>query len=154
MLLTIIMYRLFFHAEPLPVGRRMTPMLFILLAPTSVGFVSYTGLLVDLIIFARNLLHCTFFWGFWLALNMFSVSLRCLFIFPSWLTHSRWLLLIIASMKMLHFTARSIFSVYFQFCCCACWTVLLVGLVVRTVKSIFGAELCRPEQRAVSFVSL
>jgi tellurite resistance protein len=40
-LMTILLYRLFFH-EPLP--ERMLPTLFILLAPPSVGTVSYVGL--------------------------------------------------------------------------------------------------------------
>lgn len=43
-LMTILMYRLFFH-EPLP--ERMLPTLFILLAPPSVGTVSYVGLVGD-----------------------------------------------------------------------------------------------------------
>ncbi|MBO0505884.1 SLAC1 anion channel family protein [Aeromonas veronii] len=67
-LLTIIMYRLFFH-EPLPA--RMTPMLFILLAPPSVGFVSYIGMVGELDAFARIIYYMALFLGLLLAMNIF-----------------------------------------------------------------------------------
>ena len=71
-LLTIVMYRLFFH-EPLPL--RLTPTLFILLAPPSVGCVAWMNLTGEVDAFARILLHTALF----LALLLFSNVLRFLF---------------------------------------------------------------------------
>ena len=139
-LLTIIMYRLFFH-EPLPA--RMTPMLFILLAPPSVGFVSYTGLVGGLDNFARVIYYIALFLGLLLALNMFRF-IKVPFYISSWAYSFPLAALTIASMKMFHFTASPFFQFISILLLCLL-TVLLVWLVVRTVKSIFGAELCRPE---------
>ncbi len=68
-LLTIVMYRLFFH-EPLP--QRLTPTLFILLAPPSVGFLAYLALTDSLDAFARIL----YFTALFLALLLASNALR------------------------------------------------------------------------------
>lgn len=66
-LLTIVMYRLFFH-EPLPA--RLTPTHFILLAPPSVGFVAYTALTGQLDGFARVLYYTALFLTLLLASNV------------------------------------------------------------------------------------
>lgn len=70
-LLTIIMYRLFFH-EPLPA--HMTPMLFILLAPPSIGFVSYISMVGELDTFARVIYYIALFIGLLLFLIYLNLS--------------------------------------------------------------------------------
>lgn len=67
--MTVILYRLFFH-EPLP--QRLTPTLFILLAPPSVGFLAYLALTDSLDAFARIL----YFTALFLALLLASNALR------------------------------------------------------------------------------
>jgi tellurite resistance protein len=57
-LFAIVMYRLFFHA---PLALRLTPTLFILLAPPSVGFVAYTSLSGGLDAFGRVLYYTALF---------------------------------------------------------------------------------------------
>jgi tellurite resistance protein len=65
-LFAIVMYRLFFHA---PLALRLTPTLFILLAPPSVGFVAYTGLSGGLDAFGRVLYYTALFLGLLFASN-------------------------------------------------------------------------------------
>jgi tellurite resistance protein len=57
-LMTIVLYRLFFH-EPLPA--RLTPTLFILIAPPAVGFLAYVELIDRLDGFARVLYFTALF---------------------------------------------------------------------------------------------
>lgn len=68
-LMTIVLYRLFFH-EPLP--PRLMPTLFILVAPPSVGFLAYVGLSGQLDGFARVL----YFSGLFLTLLLASQAVR------------------------------------------------------------------------------
>lgn len=68
-LMTIVLYRLFFH-EPLPA--RLTPTLFILIAPPAVGFLAYVGLSGQLDSFARVL----YFTSLFLTLLLSSQAIR------------------------------------------------------------------------------
>ena len=139
-LLTIIMYRLFFH-EPLPA--RMTPMLFILLAPPSVGFVSYTSLVGQLDIFARVIYYIALFLGLLLAMNIFRF-IKVPFFISSWAYSFPLAALTVATMKMSHLTSHLFFEVMSIVLLCLL-TVLLTWLVIRTAKAVFAAEFCRPE---------
>lgn len=66
-LLTIVLYRLFFH-EPLP--PRLRPTLFILLAPPAIGFIAYTGMTGALDNFGRVLYSMALFLTLVLAVNI------------------------------------------------------------------------------------
>ncbi|MDD2609857.1 MAG: SLAC1 anion channel family protein [Giesbergeria sp.] len=68
-LMTIVLYRLFFH-EPLPA--RLTPTLFILIAPPAVGFLAYVALSGQVDGFARVL----YFSGLFLTLLLSSQAAR------------------------------------------------------------------------------
>ena len=65
-LMTIVLYRLFFH-EPLPA--RLAPTLFILIAPPAVGFLSYVTLTGAIDAFARVLYFAALFLTLLLASN-------------------------------------------------------------------------------------
>ena len=79
-LLTIVLYRLFFH-EPLPV--RLTPTLFILLAPPSVGFIAYIRLTGSVDAFGRILYYTALFLALLLASNAVRF-LRSPFFISAW----------------------------------------------------------------------
>ncbi len=66
-LLTIVLYRLFFH-EPLP--PRLRPTLFILLAPPAIGFIAYTGMTGALDNFGQVLYSMALFLTLVLAVNI------------------------------------------------------------------------------------
>lgn len=139
-LLTIVFYRLFFH-EPLPA--RLTPMLFILLAPPSVGFVSYSGLVGGLDNFGRVLYYIALF----LSLLLFSNVLRFIrppFFLSSWAYSFPVAALTIATKKMFMFTALPLFNLLFM-ALISILSLLVLWLVVRTCKAVIAGELCRPE---------
>ena len=139
-LLSIIMYRLFFH-EPLPA--RMTPMLFILLAPPSVGFISYTSMVGELDAFARIIYYIALFLSLLLAMNIFRF-IKVPFFISSWAYSFPVAALTVATIKMAHLTSSLFFQTISVVLLCML-TGLLLWLVTRTVKAIFAAEFCRPE---------
>ena len=139
-LLTIIMYRLFFH-EPLPA--RMTPMLFILLAPPSVGFISYTSLVGELDVFARITYYIALFLGLLLALNA-SRFIKVPFFISSWAYSFPLAALTIATLKMFALTAHLFFQAL-SVVLLSLLSLLLAWLVIGTLKAIYAGDLCRPE---------
>ncbi len=139
-LLTIIMYRLFFH-EPLPA--HMTPMLFILLAPPSIGFVSYISMVGELDTFARVIYYIALFIGLLLFFNIFKF-IKIPFFISSWAYSFPLAAFTIATMKMTHLTSYLFLQVLSVVLLCLL-TVLLSWLVMRTAKAVFTAELCQPE---------
>jgi tellurite resistance protein len=78
--LTIVMHRLFFHAA-LP--ERMTPTLFILVAPPAVSFLAYVALVGHVDAFARVLYYTSLFLTMLLASNM-ARFLRARFYLSAW----------------------------------------------------------------------
>lgn len=139
-LLTIVMYRLFFH-EPLPA--RLTPMLFILLAPPSVGFVSYTNLVGELDVFARVIYYV----GLFLCLVLVSNILRFAkvpFFISSWAYSFPLAALTIATAKMSGFVPTTFYNALSGLLLTLV-TLLLSWLVVRTIKAILNDEICVPE---------
>lgn len=66
-LMTIVLYRIFFH-DPIP--PRLLPTLFILLAPPAVGFIAYGGLVPELDAFARVLYYTALFLTLLLGSNV------------------------------------------------------------------------------------
>jgi len=140
-LMTIVMYRLFFH-EPLPV--RLTPTLFILLAPPSVGFISWLSLNggeVDA--FARILLHTALF----LALLLFSNVLRFLrlpFFISSWAYSFPLASVTIATLIMAGKVGSTFFSALGMILL-STLTLVLTLLVARTFMALVSGEICRPE---------
>jgi len=66
-LMTIVLYRIFFH-DPIP--PRLLPTLFILLAPPAVGFIAYGALVPELDAFARVLYYTALFLTLLLGSNV------------------------------------------------------------------------------------
>ena len=139
-LLTIVMYRLFFH-EPLPV--RLTPMLFILLAPPSVGFVSYTNLIGGIDVFARVLYYIGLFLGILLFSNIIRF-MRVPFFISSWAYSFPVAALTIATAKMAGFISSPFFH-SLKFLLLTLVSILLFWLIVKTLKAISNQKICLPE---------
>ncbi|WP_375750487.1 SLAC1 anion channel family protein [Vibrio sp. HN007] len=139
-LLTIVMYRLFFH-EPLP--ERMTPMLFILLAPPSVGFISYTSLIGEVDVFARVL----YFSALFMSMVLFSNIIRFLkvpFFISSWAYSFPVAALTAATAKMSGFFPNFFYKTLTMILLTAV-TLLLTWLVYRTITAIINDEMFKPE---------
>jgi tellurite resistance protein len=139
-LLTIVLYRLFFH-EPLPL--RLTPMLFILLAPPSVGFIAYTSLSGGLDNFGRVLYYVALFLGILLASNIMRF-VKVPFFLSSWAYSFPLAALTIATAKMGKLLPGSIFYPLSQVLLMLL-SVIIIWLVVKTVRAIIAGQICQPE---------
>jgi tellurite resistance protein len=139
-LLTIVMYRLFFH-EPLPI--RLTPTLFILLAPPSVGFVAYTALSGQLDGFARVLYYTALFLTLLLASNA-GRFFRVPFFVSAWAYSFPLAAMTIASFVMYSRTGLAFFSGV-AVALLAILSAIVGWLVAMTVQAVTNRAICAPE---------
>jgi tellurite resistance protein len=139
-LMTIVFYRLFFH-EPLPA--RLTPTLFILLAPPSVGFISYLALTDSLDAFARVLYYTALFLTLLLASNAVRFF-RLPFFISAWAYSFPLAAMTIATFTMAQLTRLQ----FFQGLALVLLAVLSVVLATLVFKTLFAAcrgQICVPE---------
>ncbi len=139
-LMTIVLYRLFFH-EPLPA--RLTPTLFILIAPPAVGFLAYLSLTDSLDAFARVL----YFSGLFLTLLLASNALRFLrlpFFISAWAYSFPLAAITIASFEM-HARSGTGFYLALGWVLLALVTAVIGTLVVKTLIAAANGRICVPE---------
>ncbi len=139
-LLTIIMYRVVFHAS-LP--ERLMPTLFILIAPPAVGFISYVKLTGELDAFAQLLYHSALFF----TLLLFSQvrHFANLKFFLSWWAYSFPLAAItIASLVMFEMSSTTLF-LRLAGVLLGIATVVIAGLLVRTALAVKRQQICVEE---------
>lgn len=139
-LLTIVMYRLFFHA-PLP--ERLAPTLFILVAPPAVGCVAYVALTGSVDAFARILYYTALFLAMLLASNA-ARYLRSRFFLSAWAYSFPLAAFTIATFLMAHRIGGAVFPAL------AGAMLVLTSLVVaalawRTVVAVARGEICVEE---------
>ena len=139
-LMTIVLYRLFFH-EPLPA--RLTPTLFILIAPPSVGFLAYLTLTDQFDAFARVLYFTALFLTLLLASNAVRFF-RLPFFISSWAYSFPLAAVTIATFEM---SARSglAFYVGLSWLLLAVLSTVLAVLVFKTVRAAWQGRICVPE---------
>lgn len=135
-LFAVVMYRLFFHA---PLAVRLTPTLFILLAPPSVGFLAYAGLTGQLDPFGRVLYYTALF----LALLLASNALRFFnvpFFISAWAYSFPLAALTTATLRMATMAdSRSLGM--FGIALLGATSVLIALLAARTIRAAIGGEL-------------
>lgn len=139
-LLTIVMYRLFFH-DALPA--RMTPTMFILLAPPSVGFVAWTELAGGVDAFGRILFYIALF----LALVLASDAMRFIrlpFFISSWAYSFPLAALTIASITMFQHVGGPTLAVI-ALALLAVLSIVLALLAARTIMAAWCNQICIPE---------
>jgi tellurite resistance protein len=139
-LLTIVLYRLFFH-EPLPA--RLAPTLFILLAPPSVGFIAYTLLTDGVDAFARVLYYTALFLALLLASNAVRF-LRLPFFISAWAYSFPLAALTLATLVMNLRLPSPVFTVL-GFGLLAILSLVVVVLAVRTLIAVGRRQICVPE---------
>jgi tellurite resistance protein len=139
-LLTIILYRVIFHAS-LP--ERLMPTLFILIAPPAVGFISYVKLTGGVDAFGHVLYHA----GLFFTLLLFT-QLRHfanLKFFLSWWAYSFPLAAItIASLVMFEHNGSTLF-LRLSGILLGIATVVITGLLIRTALAVMRREICVEE---------
>ncbi len=139
-LLTIVLYRLFFH-EPLPA--RLAPTSFILLAPPSVGFISYTSLIDSVDAFGRILYYTALFLALLLASNAVRF-LRLSFFISAWAYSFPLAALTLATLVMHARLPYPVFS-SLAFGLLMLLSLVVAALAVRTLIAVWRHQLCVPE---------
>ncbi|MBE3659710.1 C4-dicarboxylate ABC transporter [Vibrio navarrensis] len=139
-LLTIIINRLIFH-EALPA--RFKPMLFILLAPPSIGFVSYSSLVPELTDFSRILISVALFTAILLALNINQFR-KSGFFLSSWAYSFPVAAFNVALFRYAELTLSPI-GFYIGVALLGGLTLLVLWLSFNTLKAIKAGEICKPE---------
>ena len=139
-LLTIVLYRLFFH-EALPA--RLAPTLFILLAPPSVGFIAYTLLTDSVDAFARILYYTALFLALLLASNAVRF-LRLPFFISAWAYSFPLAALTLATLVMYARLPNPVFALL-GFGLLALLSLVVAALAVRTLIAVWRRQLCVPE---------
>lgn len=140
-LFTIVMYRLFFHA-PLPL--RLTPTLFILIAPPAVGFVAYANLTGGLDGFGRVLYYTALFLTLLLASNAVRF-LRTPFYLSAWAYTFPIAAITIATFVMGERTGAAAFE-WIAVALLAVLTLVVAALAARTVLAVARREICVEEE--------
>ncbi|WP_126444388.1 SLAC1 anion channel family protein [Sulfuricystis multivorans] len=139
-LLTIVMNRLFFH-EPLP--ERLTPTLFILIAPPAVGFIAWlklTGGQIDA--FAQILYSVALFLTLLLASNALRFF-RLRFFLSTWAYSFPLAAITIATLIMAEHGSG--FFVGLSWLLLIVLSLVLLLLTLRTALAVMRGEICVPE---------
>lgn len=139
-LLTIVMYRLFFHA-PLP--ERLTPTLFILVAPPAVGCVAYISMTGTVDAFARILYYTALFLTLLLASNALRF-LRTRFFLSAWAYSFPLAAITIATFAMAHKVGGAVFTALAAGLLLLS-TAVVAALLWRTAIGIARREICVEE---------
>lgn len=138
-LFTIVLYRLFFH-EPLPA--RLTPTLFILIAPPAVGFLAYLKLAGEVDAFARILYYTALFLTLLLATNA-ARFFRLPFFLSSWAYSFPLAAITIATLAMTEQVGGAFASLGLLLL--GVLSIVLALLTVRTAIAVVRGEICVPE---------
>lgn len=139
-LMTIVMYRLFFH-EPLP--ERLTPTLFILIAPPAVAFIAWlklNGGQIDA--FAQILYNVALFLTLLLAANAMRFF-RLRFFLSTWAYSFPLAAITIATLIMAE--QGSAFFVGLSWLLLTVLSTVLLLLTLRTLQAVTRGEICVPE---------
>ncbi|SHF83063.1 SLAC1 anion channel family protein [Vibrio gazogenes] len=139
-LLTIITNRLIFH-ETLPA--RFKPMLFILLAPPSLGFISYSALVPELTAFSRILISVALFTAILLVININQFR-KGGFYLSSWAFSFPVAAFNVALFRYAELTQSST-CFYIGIALIGCLTLLILWLSFNTLKAIKAGKICKPE---------
>jgi tellurite resistance protein len=139
-LMTIVMNRLFFH-EPLP--ERLTPTLFILIAPPAVAFIAWlklNGGAVDA--FAQILYNVALFLTLLLAANALRFF-RLRFFLSTWAYSFPLAAITIATLIMAEHGGA--FFIALSWLLLAVLSTVLLLLTLRTIQATLRGEICVPE---------
>lgn len=139
-LLTLVINRLIFHT---PLLGRMVPTLAILLAPPSVAFLSWISLTKTLDPTARILYFAAAFFFLLLLLQIRKFA-KLQFALSWWAYSFPLAAFAVATFKMGELSASGFYT-NCGFALLLLLTVVIIGLISRTVKAIVKGEICRPE---------
>ncbi|MDV7340001.1 SLAC1 anion channel family protein [Terasakiella sp. A23] len=139
-LLTLIINRLMFHAA---LADKLLPTLFILLAPPSIGFVSYIQLTGELDIMGRLIYYWAAFF-FFLLLSRIHKLARLKFSMASWaftfpltaFTSATFIMSKLTELEWFSYAAQALYLATFA---------IISFLFVRTLLALFKGKVCLPD---------
>jgi tellurite resistance protein len=137
-LLVIFFYRIFFH-EPLP--EKLSPTLFILIAPPAVGFISYFKLTGEINDFSKILYYFAVFITL-LLLSQFRVFSAIRKFYLSWWAYSFPLSAISIASALMYYETKINFYKYFHLALLFLLAVLIFWLIAKTILSVTEKEIC------------
>ncbi len=140
-LMTIVMYRLFFH-QALP--KKLFPTLFILIAPPAAGFLSYMALTDSLDNFARVLYFTSLFLAILLGMGTLRF-LRLPFFISAWASSFPLAALTIASLEMAAHSQNYAFYAWLSMVLLALVSLLVLVLIFKTLQLALRGQICIPE---------
>lgn len=139
-LMTIVVYRIFFHE---PLSQKMTPTLFILIAPPSIGFISYFKLTHQIDNFSRIMYYFSLFMALLLIANI-RMFFSKKFYLSQWAFTFPLAAISIASALMFHQTKISIYM-YVHLMFLVFEALIISVLLYKTGKAIYFHEICHEE---------
>lgn len=139
-LLTIVMNRLFFEEA---LSARLTPTLFILLAPPAVGFLAWSALSGGLDHFGRILYNFALFITLLLGINVFRFF-RLQFFVSSWAFSFPLSAMVIASF-VIHDQTKQPAYLWIAVALLSLLSFLIAFLLARTTQAIRSGTICQPE---------
>lgn len=139
-LFTMVLYRLFFYDK---LTSSAYPFLVILLAPPSIGFISYTNLIEGIDVFARVLFYIALFLSILLSTRL-NVFLKLPFFLSSWAYSFPLASLTVATFKMSHLLQSTVLEVLGQVLLIFV-TLVIACLVFNTFNAIRKNKICIPE---------
>jgi tellurite resistance protein len=140
-LLTIVLYRIFFHS-PLP--GKLLPTLFILIAPPAVGFIAYWKLTGEIDAFARVLYYSGLFTTMLLLVQLRRFT-RLKF-FLSWWAYSFPLAAITIATFVMYQSLGFVQLMWLGNILLACLSLVIIMLVGYTAMAVRRGEICMPEE--------
>ena len=139
-LLTIVLYRVFFH-DPIPA--RLLPTLFILIAPPAVGFIAYCALTPGLDAFGRVLYYTALFTTALLAVNVLRFARNGFFI-SAWAYSFPLAAITIATFLIGGRSGIVLFS-RLGLCLLCVLSALVILLSAKTINAARRHAICVPE---------
>lgn len=139
-LMTIVIYRLFFH-EPLP--GKILPTMFILIAPPAIGCISYFKLTNQIDSFSRILYYFSFFIALLLISNM-RMFISKNFYLSQWAFTFPLAAISIASALMFHET-KIVFFMYVHLAFLLLDAAIIAVLIYKTGHAVYSHKICHEE---------
>lgn len=136
-LFSIVFNRLIFHKEFAP---KFMPTLFILIAPPSIGFLSYMKIFATLDLFANILYSLALFFTLFI-LFMYKNFLKIKFFISWWAFTFPLATISLATLKMYELTKETLY-LYFSYVLIVSLSTIVFIVFYHTVKHIFKKEIC------------
>lgn len=141
-LFTIVTYRMIFHH---PLGKRLLPTFFILIAPPAVGFISYYRITFGSIDLVSLFLYFIALFTLLLLLFMIKTFINLSF-FISWWAYTFPLAAITIATLLIHMTYHTSLTYGSSLALLVLTTVTVAVVAYKTVQAVIHEKICIPEE--------